>query len=130
MMTISCRWLSFSKKNHPVPNKFLPELEGKTFIKLPIDFQQKFLLYKISMEELTEATEEEIQDMPSRLNLNNFRLNLQQRRNEIFQGDFKKMVYEIADKFEEEYLKYKILSISNIKRMEMLNLHLNLLAQC
>jgi hypothetical protein len=107
-----------SRKNHPEPEKFLSELEGMTFSKLPIEFQQKFWLYKITMEELTESTEEEIKDMFVRLNLSNVKLNLQELRNALFQGDFKKMAYELADDFEEDYyLKYKILSISNIKRM-------------
>jgi hypothetical protein len=53
-----------------------------------------------------------------RLNLSNVKLNSQELRNALFQGDFKKMAYELADDFEEDYyLKYKILSISNIKRM-------------
>ncbi len=107
-----------SKKNHPEPEKFLKDFEGMKFSELPQDFQQKLWLYKLSMEELTEATEDEIKDMFVRLNLSNVKLNSQELRNALFQGDFKKLVYELADDFEEDYyLKYKILSISNIKRM-------------
>lgn len=107
-----------SKKYHPEPEKFLKDLEGMTFSKLPQDLQQRLWLYKLSMEELTEATEDEIKDMFVRLNLSNVKLNSQELRNALFQGDFKNLVYELADDFEEDYyLKYKILSISNIKRM-------------
>ncbi len=107
-----------TKKNHPEPEKFLKDLEGKTFSTLTKDLQQKFWLYKLSMEELTEAEEAEIKDMFVRLNLSNFKLNSQELRNALFQGEFKKMAYTLAEEFEEEYyLRYKILSISNIKRM-------------
>lgn len=107
-----------SEKNHPEPNKFFKDLEGKTFSTLNQSLQQKFWLYKLSMEELTESDENEIRDMFVRLNLSNVKLNNQELRNALFQGEFKKIVYELAEEFEEDYyLKYKILSISHIKRM-------------
>jgi hypothetical protein len=107
-----------SKKNHPQPSKFLAELEGLTFATLPSHMQQKFWLYKLSMEELTDATEDEIIDMFVRLNLNNAKLTDQEIRNALFQGEFKKMAYELSNEYVDDfYLKYQILSVSNIKRM-------------
>lgn len=107
-----------SKKNHPQPSRFLFELEGLTFATLPSSLQQKFWLYKLSMEELTEATDDEIIDMFVRLNLNNAKLTDQEIRNALFQGDFKKMTYELSGEYEDDfYLKYGILSVTNIKRM-------------
>ena len=107
-----------TKKNHPQPSKFLLELEGLSFATLPSHLQQKFWLYKLSMEELTEATDDEIIDMFVRLNLNNAKLTDQEIRNALFQGDFKKMTYELSGEFEDDfYLKYVILSVTNIKRM-------------
>lgn len=107
-----------SKKYHPQPTRFLNDLEGKSFATLPINLQQKFWLYKLSMEELTEATDEEIIDMFVRLNLNNAKLTDQEIRNALFQGDFKKMAYDLSEEFEDEfYIKYGILSVTNIKRM-------------
>ncbi len=107
-----------SKKNHPQPSKFLLELEGLSFATLPSILQQKFWLYKLSMEELTEATDYEIIDMFVRLNLNNAKLTDQEIRNALFQGDFKKMAYELSGEYEDDfYLKYGILSVTNIKRM-------------
>jgi hypothetical protein len=107
-----------TKKNHPQPSKFLVELEGLSFATLPSHLQQKFWLYKLSMEELTEATDDEIIDMFVRLNLNNAKLTDQEIRNALFQGDFKKMAYELSGEYEDDfYLKYGILSVTNIKRM-------------
>lgn len=107
-----------TKKNHPQPSKFLVELEGLSFATLPSHLQQRFWLYKLSMEELTEATDDEIIDMFVRLNLNNAKLTDQEIRNALFQGDFKKMVYELSGEYEDDfYLKYGILSVTNIKRM-------------
>jgi len=107
-----------TKKNHPQPSKFLVELEGLSFATLPSHLQQKFWLYKLSMEELTEATDDEIIDMFVRLNLNNAKLTDQENRNALFQGDFKKMAYELSGEYEDDfYLKYGILSVTNIKRM-------------
>jgi hypothetical protein len=107
-----------SKKNHPQPSRFLFELEGLSFATLPSNLQQKFWLYKLSMEELTEATDDEIIDMFVRLNLNNAKLTDQEIRNALFQGDFKKMTYELSGEYEDDfYLKYGILSVTNIKRM-------------
>lgn len=107
-----------TKKNHPQPSRFLVELEGLAFATLPSHLQQKFWLYKLSMEELTEATDDEIIDMFVRLNLNNAKLTDQEIRNALFQGDFKKMTYELSGEYEDDfYLKYGILSVTNIKRM-------------
>ena len=107
-----------TKKNHPQPSKFLAELEGLTFATLPSHMQQKFWLYKLSMEELTDATEDEIIDMFVRLNLNNAKLTDQEIRNALFQGEFKKMAYELSSEYADDfYLKYGILSVTNIKRM-------------
>jgi hypothetical protein len=107
-----------TKKNHPQPSKFLAELEGLTFATLPSHMQQKFWLYKISMEELTDATEDEIIDMFVRLNLNNAKLTDQEIRNALFQGEFKKMAYDLSSEYADDFfLKYGILSVTNIKRM-------------
>lgn len=107
-----------NKKNHPQPSRFLADLEGMTFASLPSDLQQRFWLYKLSMEELTEATDDEIIDMFVRLNLNNAKLTDQEIRNALFQGEFKKMAYDLAEEYEDDYyLKYGILSVTNIKRM-------------
>lgn len=117
-MTSDNKPFVLSRKSHPKQDSFLSELEGHTFSTLPQELQQRFWLYKLSMEELTSATEEEIKDMFVRLNLSNVKLNSQELRNATFQGDFKKMVYGLAEEFADEYyLKYKILSVSNIKRM-------------
>ena len=107
-----------SRKHHPKPETFLSELEGLSFSTLPSTYQERFWLYKLTMEELTNATEDEIRDMFVRLNLNNVKLKDQELRNAIFHGDFKKMVYSLSDDYYEEfYLHYKILSWAQIKRM-------------
>lgn len=107
-----------TRKEHPDPNNFLSELEGKKFQTLTKEHQNGLWLYKLSMEELTEATEREVKDMFVRLNLSNVKLTPQELRNAIFNGDFKKMVYKLTEEFDDEYfVKYKIIPVSQVKRM-------------
>lgn len=108
-----------SEKNHPKPETFNSELEGLSFATLPSQYQQRLWGYQLSMEELVEANDAEIRDMFVRLNLNNVKLKDQELRNALYHGDFKKLVYEIAEEYGEDYfLRYKLLSVARIKRMD------------
>lgn len=106
-----------SKKYHPFPEQFNEELEGVTFKTLPKDLQESFWSYSLACEQLRNASDVEIRDMFIRLNKNNVKLNNQELRNALYEGDFKKLVYDLADETEDFWLNNKVLSLRSIKRM-------------
>jgi len=109
---------SLSRRHHPFPEQLEEEIEDCTFQDLPKEYQEKFWSYLLTVEQLINATENEIRDMFVRLNKNNVRLNPQELRNALYEGDFKKLVYELADEWAEDFfLKNKILSLASIRRM-------------
>jgi len=109
---------SLSKKHHPFPEQLDEELEDSTFQDLSKEYQEKFWSYPLTVEQLINTTENEIRDMFVRLNKNNVRLNPQELRNALYEGDFKKLSYDLADEWAEDFfLKNKILSLASIRRM-------------
>lgn len=106
-----------SKKQHPKPETFPDRLEGLSFKSLPEDLLKTFWTYKLSFEELEDASEQEIKDMFIRLNLSGAKLNPQELRNAAYNGDFKQMVYSLADEYDDYLVDNKILSASSVKRM-------------
>lgn len=106
-----------SKKQHPKPETFPEHFEGLSFKTLPKELKDKFWLYKLSIEELEDVSDQEINDMFIRLNLSGSKLNNQELRNAAFNGDFKEMVYGLADEYVDYLSDNKVLSASNVKRM-------------
>ncbi|MDB4189803.1 DUF262 domain-containing protein [bacterium] len=106
-----------SRKQHPKPESFPDSFEGLSFKTLTKELKDRFWLYKLSLEELEEASEQEINDMFIRLNLSGAKLNNQELRNAAYNGDFKTLVYEVADEYVDYLVDNKILSASNVKRM-------------
>ena len=106
-----------SRKQHPKPESFPDSFEGLSFKTLTKELKDRFWLYKLSLEELEEASEQEINDMFIRLNLSGAKLNNQELRNAAYNGDFKTLVYEVADENVDYLVDNKILSASNVKRM-------------
>jgi hypothetical protein len=106
-----------SKKQHPKPETFPAELEGLTFKTLPQRLKLNFWSYKLSFEELEDASESDIRDMFVRLNISGERLNEQEIRNSSFDGSFKKLAYKLADEFDDTLVELKVLSARQVKRM-------------
>jgi hypothetical protein len=106
-----------SKKQHPKPETFSENFEGLTFKSLPENLLSEFWRYKLSLEELEDANEQEIKDMFIRLNLSGSKLNNQELRNAAYNGDFKIMVYEVTEEFDDFFVENKILSTTDVKRM-------------
>lgn len=106
-----------SKKQHPKPETFPNQLEGLTFKTLPQKLKQEFWSYKLSFEELEDATDTDIRDMFVRLNISGERLNEQEIRNSAFDGAFKELVYKLADEYDDMFVEYKLLSARQVKRM-------------
>lgn len=115
--TIDGKPFVISRKQHPKPETFPERFEGLTFKTLPEDLLSVFWRYKLSFEELEDASEQEINDMFIRLNLSGAKLNNQELRNAAYNGDFKTMIYDTADEFDDYLVDNKILSASNVKRM-------------
>jgi hypothetical protein len=105
------------KKHHPKPETFPETFEGLTFRSLPEALLSHFWRYKLSLEELEDASEQEINDMFIRLNLGGEKLNKQELRNAAFNGDFKQMVYSLSDEYDDYLVDNKILSAASVKRM-------------
>lgn len=106
-----------SKKYYPFPEQFDDELEGVTFKTLPKPLQETFWSYTLACEQLRNANPSEIKEMFVRLNKNNVKLNNQELRNALYEGDFKKLAYNIANEFGDFFLENKILPLSSIRRM-------------
>ncbi len=106
-----------SKKYHPFPEQLDEYLDGVTFQDLQPNLQEKFWSYMLSVEQLMNAKDEEIKDMFVRLNKNNVRLNNQELRNALYEGDFKKLSYELADDWVQFFVENKIFPLSSIRRM-------------
>ena len=106
-----------TKKHYPFPERFDEELEGLNFQKLPKPLQEKFWSYNLTSDQLRNANENEITDMFVRINKNNVRLNDQELRNALFEGDFKKLAYSLAEDTGDFWLDNKIIPLTSIRRM-------------
>ena len=106
-----------TKKQHPRPETFPNQLEGLTFQTLPHKLKQALWSYKLSFEELEDATESDIRDMFVRLNISGERLNEQEIRKSLFDGAFKELSYTLADEYDDYFLEIKLLSARQLKRM-------------
>ncbi len=115
--TIDGKDFILSKKQHPKPETFPEKFEGLSWKSLPDNLMSEFWRYKLSLEELENASEQEINDMFIRLNLSGAKLNNQELRNAAFQGDFKTVVYELSEEYDDYFVDNKILSASMAKRM-------------
>lgn len=91
---------------------------GKTYSELDEEARENILSFEIIAEVVTEKDEGLIYDMFARLNSNNYVLNKQEIRNSRFWGDFKVLVYNIASKYRDFFLKYRILSDHDCTRMK------------
>ena len=99
------------KKSH---NK---EYGGKKYSDLDDEAQEAILEYEIVAEVVTEKDEGLIYDMFARLNSNNYVLNKQEIRNSKYWGDFKVLVYNLASKYRDFFLSYRLLSDNDCTRM-------------
>ncbi|NUY82759.1 DUF262 domain-containing protein [Flavobacterium sp. MAH-1] len=106
-----------TKKQHPKPESFPERFEGLSFKTLPGNLLDEFWRYKLSFEELEDANDKEINDMFIRLNLSGAKLNNQELRNAAYNGDFKGMVFTVAEEQDDYLVENKILSATDVKRM-------------
>lgn len=104
------------KKRHPKPDTLDDTLDGMFFEDLPLDLKINFKKYSLSVDIIT-ANREETVDMFTRLNLISSTLKDQELLNAQFDGDFKQLVYSLAEEFVDSLVENKIVTASSVKRM-------------
>lgn len=109
--------LRLDPRYHPFPEQLPEEWRSKTFQQLTSLEQNNFWRYEIAVEELSDSSKEEIKDMFIRLNKNTVKLNNQELRHAQYEGDFIKMVEQLAKEHNSFFTDNKIFTYSNISRM-------------
>ena len=108
---------SLSKKKHPKPDVFDDSFDNKYFKDLERKDKISIMQYILSVD-LIEASEIETKEMFMRLNLINTKLTPQELLNAQYDGDFKKLVYKLADDYVDDFVDNKLLTAAGVKRMK------------
>ncbi len=105
-------------KNELTLNKRGKEFRGKKFLDLSEDLQQSFLSYPIGVEQLINASDNEVIDIFARLNSYTVPLNAAELRHAKYQGNFKWTVFDMASKWSRLWDDLNILTARQRIRME------------
>jgi Protein of unknown function DUF262 len=97
--------------------KHAGEFKGMTFDDLAEEQQISFLGYRLAVDQLVNATDEDVLEIFGRLNSYNLVLKPPEKRHAKYQGEFKWAVYESARKWKQLWEDYKILSVRQRVRM-------------
>jgi hypothetical protein len=92
-------------------------LAGLQFSTFPNEDQQMFEDFEVSFISIRGASESDIISIFSRLNSFSLPLNTQEKRNSIYAGEIKSLIYEIAAEYNTFWTDFKILSANQIARM-------------
>lgn len=84
---------------------------------LPVEYQERFLAYPITVTQLINAEDRDVLEVFSRLNVYNVPLNEAEIRHAKFQSDFKWAVHSAAMEWDILWEKYRILSVRQRVRM-------------
>jgi len=107
-----------------VHNKFVvlkvhnKKYAGLTFSELPDDVKEKFLDYDLSVDFLVGADDSDVLEVFARINSYTVVLNLQEKLNAEFSGEFKQVVFKLGRDHLEFWRRNKILTNKNIMRMK------------
>jgi hypothetical protein len=101
-----------------IKNSHNKEYGGKKYSDLDEEAQEAILGFEIVAEVVIEKDESLIYDMFARLNSNNYVLNKQEIRNAKYWGEFKVLIYSLAAKYREFFLRYGIFSDKDCTRMK------------
>lgn len=93
------------------------EFAGKTYSELDPELQSKFLSYPIAVEQLIDASDDDVLEIFARLNSYNVKLNAAELRHAEYQGDFKWSVHDEALKWKVLWDEFKVVSIRQRLRM-------------
>ncbi len=98
-------------------NYFEQDLVGLTFLEFPTEDKQMFEDFEVSFISIRGASESDIISIFSRLNSFSLPLNTQEKRNSLYAGEFKTLIYELASDYNTFWTDFKILNTSQIARM-------------
>lgn len=98
-------------------NFFEQNYVGLTFSELPNDEKQMLEDFEVSFISIRGASEADIISIFSRLNSFSLPLNTQEKRNSLYAGEFKTLIYELASEYNTFWTVFKILNTSQIARM-------------
>lgn len=90
---------------------------GLTYSQLPADEKQMIEDFEVSFISIKGASESDIISIFSRLNSFSLPLNTQEKRNSVYAGEMKTLIYEIAASYHTFWLDFKILTPNQIARM-------------
>jgi hypothetical protein len=119
--------LSFMRDGFAVSRQQNLDYGGTLFSQLPPDIQAQLLTYEVSVDLLINMPDPEILDVFSRLNSYAVILNEQEKINANHFGPFKTLADKIGHKYNEYWLKQKLLTPMAIMRMSEVNLVADLL---
>lgn len=100
-----------------VLDKRAKEFKGLTYGTLTPELKQIFLSYAIGVEQLINASNDDVLEVFARLNSYTVSLNSAEKRHAKFQGDFKWIVHELASQWNVLWEKYQIVSVRERVRM-------------
>lgn len=95
-----------------------PEFVGCQYSELPEDEKILFEDFEVSFLAIRGALDSDIISIFSRLNSFSLPLNSQEKRNALFVGEIKALIYELSSEFYTFWTMYRILSDNQIARMQ------------
>jgi hypothetical protein len=98
-------------------DKRAAEFSGLKFDMLNDDQRIAFLKYQLGVDQLINATDDDVLEVFSRLNSYTVTLNGAEKRHALYQGDFKWAIYESARKWRVFWENYKVVTVSQRLRM-------------
>ena len=94
------------------------EFSGLRYSELDQENKENFLAYSIGIDQLINASDDDVLEVFSRLNSYTLPLNPAERRHAQYQGDFKWAVREASQRWAVLWEKYRIVSVRNRLRMQ------------
>jgi hypothetical protein len=107
--------LEFLNDIFPLLEEFTPDYAEYTLSDLPDSLKAKIYNYIFYVREITNATEEEVRNLFKRMNRYVVPLNPQELRHATYQGDFIKLMEQLAE--DEFWAENKIVTPNEIRRM-------------
>jgi len=98
-------------------NIFDEQFSGLEYQELPTDVQHMIEDFEVSFISIKGASESDVISIFSRLNSFSLPLNTQEKRNSLYAGEIKSLIYEIASEYNTFWTEFKILSPNMIARM-------------
>ncbi len=94
------------------------EYVGYSFSELPNEVQQQINDYELTFLHIRGASESDIISIFSRINSYSLPLNLQEKRNAKYSGEFKSLVYDLSSKYYSFWTDNRIITSASIARMK------------